>query len=304
MASYSYADEQEYPRITPAVQWLITANVVIYFLQLTIVQPAVMQEALGFDRSDLPKYWWNALTYMFVHGGIWHLASNMYTLWLFGPRVEHGWNPKKFLAFYTVCGLGGWLAHAAFFPNSLLYGASGAIFGVMYAYGRQWPDEEIYLFFAIPVRVKTLLFLLVVFNLIRGMSPNAAESGVAYLAHLGGFAAGWLYLRAPSAQNLDRLRQRVAQIPDLPDEAPRAVPRPLPRQREKLPEADEVVAKSNAVVTKRTPAAVAAPKAAPKRGSDELDFLLDKISAEGIDSLTADEKRTLDELSKRLRGDR
>src|SRR5215208_1366754 len=187
MASYSYSDEPEYPRITPAVQWLITANVVIYFLQLTIVQPAIMQDALGFDQSDRWGRLWNAVTYMFVHGGFWHLAFNMYTLWIFGPRVEHAWNPRRFLAFYLICGLGAWAAQVTFFPKSLLVGASGAIFGVMYAYVRQWPDEEIYLFFAIPVKVKTLLFLLVIFNLLMGMRPDAPATGVAYFAHLGGF---------------------------------------------------------------------------------------------------------------------
>ena len=299
MASYSYSDEPEYPRITPAVQWLIAANVVIYFLQLTLFQPSAVQEALGFDQSDRWGRLWNAVTYMFVHGGFWHLAFNMYTLWIFGPRVEHSWNQRRFATFYLVCGLGAWFAHITFFPNSLLIGASGAIFGVMYAYARQWPDDEVYIFFAIPVKVKTLVGLLVLFNLVMGITPDSAASGTAYLAHLGGFAAGWVFLRAPSAQNLDRLRQRVAQIPDIPDEAPRAVPRPLPRQREKLPEADEIVAKSNAVVTKRTPAAVAVTKAAPKK-SEQLNSLLDKISAIGYENLTAEEKQALRDLSREI----
>jgi membrane associated rhomboid family serine protease len=300
MSSYTYQDEPEAPRITPAVQWLIAANVAIYFLQLTVVQPSVMQDVLGVERGDLPKNLWKALTYMFVHGGFLHLAFNMYTLWLFGPRVEHSWTTGRFAAFYIVCGLGAWLTHAAFFPTGQLIGASGAIYGVMYAFARQWPDEEVYLFFAIPVKVKVLVFLLAGFNLLMAMSSGGGEGGTAYLAHLGGFAAAFFYLKAPSAQHLDRLRQRVAQIPDIPDEAPRAVPRPLPRQREKLPEADEVVAKSNAVVTKRPPVAAAVNKVIPKK-SDELNLILDKISEHGLASLTMDERRQLEELSRQLR---
>ena len=89
--TYQDIDERDTPRITPAVQWLIALNVLVYFLQLTIVPHAAMVEALGFQFSGLAERPWTIVSYMFVHGGFWHLALNMYGLWLFGTRVEHAW---------------------------------------------------------------------------------------------------------------------------------------------------------------------------------------------------------------------
>ena len=94
--AYSISDEQDYPRITPAVQWLIAINVAIFFLQLTVVRDADMWGALGFELRDLTEQPWTIVTYMFAHAGFWHLALNMYTLWLFGPRIEHAWSPGSF----------------------------------------------------------------------------------------------------------------------------------------------------------------------------------------------------------------
>ena len=91
-----FDDETEIPRLTKAVQWLIAINVAIYFVQLTVVEPQHMLPALGFQARDLSRSWWTIVTYMFVHGGFWHLALNMYTLFVFGPRVEHAWTTAEF----------------------------------------------------------------------------------------------------------------------------------------------------------------------------------------------------------------
>ena len=302
--SYSIADEQDYPRITPAVQWLIGINVLIFFVQLTVVRSSVMQSALGFQLSDLERSWWSIFTYMFVHAGFWHLALNMYTLWLFGPRVEHAWSPGAFTRFYLWCGLGGWLFHLMFDRSGTLVGASAAIFGVMLAYAMKWPNDEVYVFGIVPMKVKWLVAFLAAMNLVQGMTVSMATGGnrVAFLAHLGGFAFAWLYLRTPSAQSIDRLKQRISQVPDLQDEPPRAIPRSLPR-RERAQEVDEIVAKSKAALAKRPAAPATSPKPAKAaRVASELDAVLDKISEHGIDSLTVDERRILEESSKKLRG--
>ena len=300
MSSYVLPDDTERPRLTPAVQWLIAINVAIYFLQSTVVLPADMQNALGFKAVDFGNQsYWTIFTYMFVHGGLWHLAVNMYSLWLFGPRVEHAWSAREFTRFYVICGLGGWFAHLLFVRNSLLIGASAAVLGVMLAYAMRWPDDEIHLFGVIPLKVKWLVAIMALVDLVSGMTGR--DTGVAYMAHLGGLAAGWLYLRTSSVTSIDRLRQRVSQIPDVPDETPRAIPRSMPRSREKTQEVDEIVAKSKAVMARRPVAPVPVqPKPAP-RTTDELDLVLDKISQQGLDSLTSDERRLLEEMSKRLR---
>jgi membrane associated rhomboid family serine protease len=301
--SYYPADDQDYPRTTPAVRWLIAINVAIYFLQRTLIQDADMFGALGYDPRDLTRQPWTVVTYMFVHGGLMHLAANMYGLWLFGRRVEREWGAAPFLRYYLLCGLGGWLLQTMFERGSLLIGASGAVYGVMLAYAMRWPDEEIVLFFLIPMKVKWLVVLYAALDLIAALqSAQGAPSPVAHWAHLGGFAMGWLYLRASaaSASRLDQLRRRVSQVPDVSDEPPRVIPRSSPRPRERASEIDEVVARSNAMTTRRaaTPALV---KPAPKGRVDQLNDVLDKISQHGLQSLTTDERRLLEEMSKTLR---
>ncbi|HUF26738.1 MAG TPA: rhomboid family intramembrane serine protease [Gemmatimonadaceae bacterium] len=301
--SYKIADEQDHPRITPAVQWLIGINVLVFFLQLTVVPAGAMARALGFQLSDLEGSWWSIFTYMFVHAGFWHLAVNMYTLWLFGPRVEHHWSGWGFSRFYVWCGLGGWLFHLVFDRGGLLMGASAAVLGVMLAYAMRWPDDEVYLFGIVPVKVRWLVAFVIVANLLSGMAAMnvvGGGSGVAYLAHLGGLAFAWLYLRTPSAQSIDRLRQRISQVPDMQDEPPRAIPRSLPR-RERGQEVDEIVAKSKAALAKRPASPAVSQRPAREPRSEELNSVLDKISEHGLESLTADERLLLEEMSRKLR---
>jgi membrane associated rhomboid family serine protease len=300
--AYSLHDEQDAPRLTPAVQWIIAINVAIFFLQKVLFNDGDMWRWLGFDTSDLssPASAWAILTYMFVHGGFWHLALNMYSLYVFGPRVEHAWgSASRFTMFYLWCGLGGWLFHILFARHAALIGASAAIFGVMLAYAMRWPDDEVLFMGLVPMKVKWLVAGLAALNLAQGTLD--VPSGTAYFAHLGGFAFGFLWLRMPSGQSLDRLKQRVAQVPDIPDETPRAVPRSLPRPRERQSDVDEVVAKSKAVVAKRPapPAATIRPRRDAR--TEALDMVLDKISRQGLDSLTPDERRLLEEMSKRLK---
>ncbi|HET7622921.1 MAG TPA: rhomboid family intramembrane serine protease, partial [Gemmatimonadaceae bacterium] len=137
---FSEFEEQDSPRLTPAVQWLIAINVAVYFLQLTLVGPVDIQRALAFEVRDLTERPWTIVTYMFVHAGFWHLALNMWMLWLFGPRLERAWNSRSFTFYYVLCGLGGWLFHLMIARDgSYLLGASAAIYGVMLAYAMRWP---------------------------------------------------------------------------------------------------------------------------------------------------------------------
>jgi membrane associated rhomboid family serine protease len=294
-------DYQDQPRITPTVQWLIAINVAIYFLQLTVVNPMDMAGALGFEMRDLTEQPWTIVTYMFVHAGFLHVTMNMYMLWLFGRRLERAWSPGSFLWYYLWCGLGGWLFHMMLTRDGLLLGASAAVFGVMLAYAMRWPDEELVLFpFPITLKVKWLVAILAGLNLVSGLATlGATGSGVAHFAHLGGFAFGWMYLRWNAAPSIDRLRQRMSQIPDVSDETPRAIPR-THRPRERASEIDEIVARSNAVATQRPTSAALSSKAG-KTKTDQLNDVLDKISEKGIGSLTSEERRLLEEMSKRLR---
>lgn len=308
--SYSISSEPDTPRMTPAVQVLIAINVAIFFLQLTIVSDADMWSALGFEVRDLMEQPWTVFTYMFVHGGFLHLVLNMYALWLFGPRIEQEWSAGSFSRFYLWCGLGGWLFHMLLTRDGFLIGASAAVYGVMLAYAMRWPNDEILFFFFIPMKVKWFVVLLAAINLAGGLMASTSLGGprTAYFAHLGGFAFGWMYLRWSSLNlgggGIDRLRQRMAQIPDIPDdETPRAVPRKerRPRERDRGEQIDEVVAQSNAVVAKTQVSALRTTKKFGKQKAEALNRVLDKISEHGLDSLTLEERKILEEMSRRLR---
>jgi membrane associated rhomboid family serine protease len=262
-----------------------------------------MQAALGFELRDLGGAWWTIGTYMFVHGGFWHLAVNMYALYVFGPRVEHGWSAGEFVRYYLLCGLGGWLAHVLFVRDGLLIGASAAVYGVMFAYARRWPDQEMLLFFAIPVKIKWLVAGYVAWDLINGLLLPG--SPIAHLAHVGGFAFAYLWFMV-SREGLDRLRERMTPAADVPDETPRAIPRPLPRApRERGSDIEEIIARSKAVVAKRERREPVRPPlalVAPSR-KEALDLVLDKISEKGLDSLTSEERKLLEEMSRKLRSE-
>lgn len=298
--SWSAAEEQDHPRMTRVVQALIAINVAAAFLSVTIVQSDELASLLAFRPGPLAENWWTAFTYMFLHAGLWHLAMNMYTLWLFGPRLEHLWGPRSFALFYLWCGLGGAVFHAFLGGLAPMVGASAAVFGVMLAYAMHWPRDEIYFFAVVPMRVATLVVLLALVNLVLGYT--SAGNGVAYFAHLGGFAFAFLYLKKPQHVSIDQLRQRVSPAPDVGDDmSPRAAPRPPTRSRHR-DEVDDIVAQSKAAVAKR-PARLAPGKRSGPRDAqaEELDRVLDKISRHGLTSLTPTERKLLDEMSKQLR---
>jgi membrane associated rhomboid family serine protease len=313
MANPTPYDDHDRPRTTRSVQVLLALNVAMLFLQWAVVSDADAFAVLGFQAGSLQRTLWSAVTYMFVHYGAWHLALNMYALLAFGPRLESAMGTRAFTLYYLWCGLGGAVAHMLFVRTGLLVGASAGVLGLMFAYWQQWPDEEVALFGVIPMRPWTMIMLLGGAILTLGTIGAGAEVAggerIAYAAHVGGIAFAWLYMRTPPAASIERLRQRISPAPDYPhDETPRAIPRTLPRARAQRDDVDEIVAKSKAVAAQQqqrpqTRTVVTPAPASRADGAAELDRVLDKISLEGLDSLTPSERVLLDETAKRLRGE-
>jgi membrane associated rhomboid family serine protease len=298
--------------MTRSVQALLAINVAMLFLQWAVVSDADVFAVLGFQAGSLQRTLWSAVTYMFVHYGAWHVALNMYALLVFGPRLEGAMGTRAFTLYYLWCGLGGAVAHMLFVRTGLLVGASAGVLGVMFAYWQQWPDEELALFGVIPMRPWTMIVLvgsaIIATGVIGAGAPVAGGERIAYLAHVGGIAFAWLYMRTPPAASIERLRQRISPAPDYPqDETPRAIPRTLPRARAQRDEVDEIVAKSKAVAAQQQrPVSRAVATSAPgtlEEAAAELNRVLDKISLEGLESLTPAERAILDETAKRLRGE-
>jgi len=296
--SWQAADDTEYPRMTRTVQALIVINVAVAFLTATIV-PGELAARFAFRAGSFGDVWWSAVTYMFLHAGLLHLAFNLYTLWIFGPRLEHVWGTRSFALFFLWCGLGGAAFHALLGGGASMVGASAGVFGVMTAYARHWPREEIYLFGVLPMRVATMVGMFVAFDLVRGLT---GASGVAYFAHLGGVVFALLFLKRPQHVSIEQLRQRVSAAPDISDDmTPRATPKSPQRTRQR-DEVDEIVAQSKAAVAKSAArGTVEKPATRREALAEEMDRVLDKIARTGLESLTPAERKVLEDASRELR---
>ena len=289
----------ESPRMTRAVQWLLALNIGVYFLQLTLFGQGAIYSALALDPARFPAAWWTVLTYMFVHAWLAHIAFNMFTLWMFGPRLENIWGSRSFLQFYLWCGLGGAVAHLIFAQHTAVIGASGAISGVLVAYALRWPDEEVYLFGVIPMKSRWLIAAMIGMNIIFALSPS---SGIDWTAHVGGMAFGWLVLKLSSLGGLTRVRGWVSSVPEESEDMPRAVPRTRSPMHDQARGVDEVVARSNAIILRESKPLQHVPhQESPKEYAARVNLVLDKISQQGIDSLTRDERRLLEDMSRKLR---
>ncbi len=292
-------DAPESPRMTRAVQWLLALNIGVYFLQLTLFGQDAVYSALALDPARFPGNWWTVATYMFVHAWLAHLAFNMFTLWMFGPRLEQEWGTRSFVQFYLWCGLGGAIAHLLFAQHSAVIGASGAISGVLVAYALRWPDEEVYLFGVIPMRSRWLVLAMLGMNIIFALSPG---SRIDWTAHVGGMAFGWIFLKLYSVGGINRVRGWVSAVPDESEDMPRAVPRNRSPMRDRARSLDEVVERSNAVVLReRKPLQHVPKQETPKEYAARVNRVLDKISQQGMASLTRDERRLLEDMSRKLR---
>ncbi|HET9634942.1 MAG TPA: rhomboid family intramembrane serine protease [Gemmatimonadaceae bacterium] len=287
------------PRVTRAVQWLLALNIGVYFLQLTLFGSDAIYSALALDPARFPADWWTVLSYMFVHAWLAHLAFNMFTLWMFGPRLEQEWGTRTFVWFYLCSGIGGAVAHLIFAPHTSVIGASGAISGVLVAYALNWPDEEVYLFGVIPMRSRWLVVALLAMNIIFALSPS---SRIDWTAHVGGMAFGWIFLKLYSVGGINRVRGWVSAVPDESEDMPRAVPRNRSPMRDRAAGVDEVVERSNAIVLRESKPIQHVPKQeSAKDYAAKVNRVLDKISQHGIESLTRDERRLLEEMSRKLR---
>src|SRR5205085_2958307 len=229
-----------------------------------------------------------------------HLAFDMFTLWMVGQRLEQEWCTRTFVQFYLWCGLGGAVAHLLLAQHSAVIGASGAISGVLVAYALRWPDEEVYLFGVIPMKSRWLVAAMLAMNIIFALSPS---SRIDWTAHVGGMAFGWIFLKLYSMGGLNRVRGWVSAAPDESEDMPRAVPRNRSPMRDRARGVDEVVTRSNAAVLRESKPLQHVPREeTPKEYAAKVNRVLDKISQQGMPSLTRGGRRGLEERSRKLPG--
>ena len=236
--------------MTPWVQRFLIANVLMFFVQQTTT---TVTGSLAFVPALLIARPWTIVTYMFLHGGFTHILFNMLGLYFFGPRVEQRIGSERFFVLYMISGITGALL-SFYSPMVAIVGASGAVYGVMLAFARFWPRDQIFIWGIIPVEVRWLVLIYTVVSLMGW------GSGIAHFAHLGGFLGAFLYLLWLERTAGSRQFRKVATAPS--------------------PAKDAVLGNWRNVDRTGIHAV----------NKDEVDRILDKISATGIASLTPQER--------------
>ena len=242
--------------MTPWVQRLLIANVVMFFLQMTVRTITPLLEFVPVNVLMRP---WSVITYMFLHGGLGHIFWNMLGLYFFGPRVEQRMGSNRFITLYLISGIAGALLSVVLAPRNPIIGASGAVLGVLMAFARFWPRERLMVWGIIPIEARWLVLIYAALDLWSGF--GGSRSGVANFAHLGGFAGALLYLvYLEQRQGSKRFKKQAT--PNVPDPA--------------IGNWRKVDTSSIHSVNR-----------------EEVDRILDKINASGIGSLTPQERQFL-----------
>jgi len=192
-----------FPPFTRMVKALIvvtTAVFILTYLPLRLFDWQAPYFWLGLQPYAVVHrlYLWQLVTYLFLHGGFFHILFNMFALWMFGPDLERLWGESEFLKFYFLAGIGAGLFDVVLTtmfgsPYSLTIGASGAIYGLLLAFGLTFPDRPIFIWFIIPIKAKWFVVIIGVIEFYSELSGPG--SGIAHLAHLGGMLVAFFYLR-------------------------------------------------------------------------------------------------------------
>ena len=240
--------------MTPWVLRLLIANVVMFFVQQTVPGATSL---LMFIPSQVLVHPWTIVTYMFLHGGFGHIFFNMLALYFFGPPVEQRLGGNRFITLYLISGIVG-----ALFSIVLgvpVIGASGAVMGVSLAFAKFWPRQQVLIWGVLPIEARWLVMIYAAIDIL-GFAGYGTR-GIANLAHLGGFAGALLYLLYLERRQGARRFKATA-----------------------TPKVSDTVLGGWQKVDRNSIHAV---------NRDEVDRILDKINASGINSLTPQERQFL-----------
>ncbi len=257
----------------PAVKMLLILNFTIYLLQWLLSLTG--GEGFVFSYVALsPRIWdgqiWQLVTYMFLHGDPWHILFNMLGLWMFGKELEMVWGSNQFLKYYFICGVGAGLTFLLF-SKGVVIGASGAVFGLLLAFGLTFPDQIILMSLLFPIKAKYMVLIYGVLTFMNIAKPSG--DGVAHFAHLGGMVFGFIYLKRDWF--VFKAHRSIGEWTPKKQEPPAFKPLPPPKRERN----EEMRAR--------------------------VDAILDKINEVGYDRLTQEEKDILLDASQHLStGDR
>ena len=217
--------------MTKTVKALIIANVACWFFLVVIFQRyfaegPVVFNSFGLLPDFILKYrFWQLFTYMFLHSpGVFHILFNMFVLWMFGSELERHWGSKVFLAYYLFSGVGAGLIYSTCVLISIfifqsdasilgkpVIGASGAVFGLLLAYGIIYSERIIYFMMIFPIKARHFTLFIAAIELVT-ILENGFSGPVANLAHLGGLASGFLFLKGRKWLQKNQLNQWKKQM--------------------------------------------------------------------------------------------
>jgi len=254
--------------ITKAVKYLLIANVGIFVLEYLWGYELI--QLFGLTPALVKKgFIWQPVTYMFLHGSLFHILFNMFALWMFGCEIERTWGTKEFVKYYFLTGIGAGLITFVLSFNSHVptIGASGAIFGILVAFAVMFPDRVIYLYFLFPIKAKYLVIFFAVIEFLA--SFRHTSDGIGHFAHLGGMVIGYLYIKADLRIPVSlRMSRYVSQFRNLRHA------RRMKAFNKKMEEKQRLM--------------------------ERVDQILDKINQVGYDNLTKEEKKILEQASQIL----
>lgn len=285
----------------PVIKNLLIINAAVFFVQILGGQIAVstgvsLESAiikyfalipLGVF-ADASFYPWQLVSYQFLHGGFGHIFFNMFALWMFGMEIENSWGSKKFLYYYLLSGIGAGICHLFISPllgggNAPTIGASGAVYGVLIAFGLMFPNRYIFLYFFIPVKAKYLITFLI---LMEFMLVDSANSSVAHLAHLGGALTGFIFIMLDKNTPVllkDIFRKRPTFRTSKPFNPLGGIADKFKKKEQNIEDAKFYEVKEENEINQ-----------------EEIDRILDKISQSGYQNLTEKEKKILFQASKKM----
>ncbi len=183
------------PSLTPMVKRLIILNSVVFALQFIFRASgsSLIESIFALNPGQVRSFWiWQLLTYSFLHVDFFHLLFNMLALWMFGSELENFWNSETFLRIYLLSSLlGGLVAFIVDFvwPQGIIVGASGGVYGLLIAYAMIWPNREILFMMIFPLKAKYFVLILML------MIAFAQGGRVAHMAHAGGALGGFLFVK-------------------------------------------------------------------------------------------------------------
>ncbi len=261
--------------LTPTVKSLMIINGVVFLIQQIggLLAPGLLESLFGISYAGVfySFFFWQPLTYMFLHGGFMHIFFNLFTLWMFGGELENLWGGRRFLRYYLLSGIG-----AGFFILAMNYysvsalgfapqtiGASGAIYALLMAYGFTWPNREVLLYFLFPIKVKYIVLGLGLMEFFGSLSMASGRAGnISHIGHLGGLLCGYLLLRFFNSASPSASKSGRSVLSDFQKKA---------RLQKKRAEIDQRI-----------------------RAKQIINESLEKIARSGMDSLTREEKKQLE----------